>query len=67
MKNLWEETLKDNYVISWLKDDKYNKKEYITFATLNTKDKIFNFCNSEIGILYDIDFFKKVAFLKIVF
>lgn len=51
----WEYELKNGYyIVSWLKDDSYSPKPFIC-STLNSDDNINNFCESGIGIQYEIN------------
>lgn len=55
-KKIWNKQLENNYIISWLKNDEYNQKNEMIFATINNNEQVFPFCDSKIGILYDINY-----------
>lgn len=57
-EKIWNNELESGKykVISWSKFRNQKKKDFITFATLNTEEDLTSFCNSDLGIEYAITY-----------
>ena len=58
VKKIWDEELKSgNYiVVSWNKRVNAPSRNNVTFATLSTRDDVISFCDSDVGIEYEISY-----------
>ena len=58
VEKIWDEELKSgNYiVVSWNKRVNAPSRNNVTFATLSTRDNVISFCDSDVGIEYEISY-----------